>query len=121
MRFLLSIKIIFFFLHNDRCHARALYISFSIYERCRLLVLYSLSCAHFSSPYMSSPVVGECHKALDVVASLVKCVSMSTRQIGQCLFVTNHWSTQSVWKRCMHGKRLQRKTKYFLYNNKLCT
>lgn len=34
-------------------------------------------------------------------------VSMSTRQIGQCLLVASHWSTQSRWNKCMHGKRLE--------------
>lgn len=37
------------------------------------------------------------------------CTSMSTRQIGQCLFVTSHWSTQSLWNKCMHGRRLKKK------------
>jgi len=33
--------------------------------------------------------------------------SMCTRQIGQRRFRTNHWSTQVMWNRCIHGKRLQ--------------
>lgn len=59
----------------------------------------------------------QCHKAAvpaeatplepGTSASLAICVSISTRQIGQCLLVTSHWSTQSVWKRCIQGKRLQ--------------
>lgn len=36
-------------------------------------------------------------------------VSMSTRQIGQCLLVTSHWSTQSRWNKCMQGRRLKSK------------
>ena len=32
--------------------------------------------------------------------------SMSTRQMGHRLFVGSHWSTHSIWNRCMHGKRL---------------
>lgn len=39
------------------------------------------------------------------IRSLFKRVSMSTRQIGQCLLVVSHWSTQSMWNRCMHGNR----------------
>ena len=31
--------------------------------------------------------------------------SMSTRQIGQCLFNPSHWSTQVTWNKCMQGKR----------------
>lgn len=42
------------------------------------------------------------HKSLYFI-----CVSISTRHIGQCLLVTNHWSTQSRWNKCMHGKRLK--------------
>jgi len=33
--------------------------------------------------------------------------SMSTRQIGHRRFCASHWSTHDIWKRCMHGKRLQ--------------
>lgn len=46
--------------------------------------------------------------------SLLNRVSISTRQMGQCLFVTSHWSTQSIWKRCMQGKRL---TSFSISNN----
>lgn len=38
--------------------------------------------------------------------SLFRCVSMSTRQMGQRLLVASHWSTHSMWNRCMQGKRL---------------
>lgn len=38
-------------------------------------------------------------------------VSMSTRQIGQCLLVTSHWSTQSRWNKCMQGSRLKNELK----------
>lgn len=41
------------------------------------------------------------------VASLFRWVSMSTRQMGQCLFVLSHWSTHSIWNRCMQGSLLQ--------------
>lgn len=46
--------------------------------------------------------------------SLFRRVSMSTRQMGQCLLVTSHWSTQSMWKRCMHGSR---RTSFSISNN----
>lgn len=65
--------------------------------------------------YINMPCT-QCHKAvvpaaaatpleLGTSASLAICVSMSTRQMGQCLLVTSHWSTQSVWNRCIHGNR----------------
>lgn len=47
-------------------------------------------------------------------ASLLKRVSISTRQIGQCLLVISHWSTQSIWNKCIHGKRL---TSFSISNN----
>ena len=31
--------------------------------------------------------------------------SMSTRQIGQRLLRTSHWSTHVTWNKCMQGKR----------------
>lgn len=34
---------------------------------------------------------------------------MSTRQMGQQLLVHNHWSTQSMWNKCMHGSLLKQK------------
>lgn len=37
------------------------------------------------------------------------CASMSTLQMGHFLLVRSHWSTQSWWKRCIHGRRLQGK------------
>lgn len=39
------------------------------------------------------------------IKSLFNGVSISTRHIGQCLFVTSHRSTQFVWNKCMHGNR----------------
>ena len=33
--------------------------------------------------------------------------SISTLQIGHFLLVVSHWSTHSMWNRCIHGKRLQ--------------
>ena len=39
-------------------------------------------------------------------SSLFALLSMSTRQIGQRLFVGSHWSTHSLWNKCMHGRRL---------------
>lgn len=44
----------------------------------------------------------------DVVVELVlvdNCVSMSTLQIGQRLFVESHWSTHSTWNKCIQGSR----------------
>lgn len=32
--------------------------------------------------------------------------SMSTRHMGHFLFVVSHWSTHSIWKRCMQGNLL---------------
>jgi hypothetical protein len=37
--------------------------------------------------------------------SMFTLLSMSTRQIGHRLLVGNHWSTHSLWNKCMHGKR----------------
>lgn len=51
--------------------------------------------------------------------------SMSTRHIGHLLFVVNHWSTHSIWNKCMHGSLLHKEKenldswiKYFV--NILC-
>lgn len=49
------------------------------------------------------------------IISLFRCVSMSTRQMGQCLLVTSHWSTQSMWNKCMHGRRLKMFQLKFIY------
>lgn len=50
-----------------------------------------------------------CELSSELCHMHLNCVSMSTRQIGQCLLVTSHWSTQSRWNKCMHGRRLERK------------
>ena len=36
--------------------------------------------------------------------------SISTLHIGHFLFMPSHWSTQTMWNKCIHGKRLK-------YNN----
>lgn len=41
--------------------------------------------------------------------SAPSCVSMSTRQMGHFLLMASHWSTHSWWKRCIQGRRLEKR------------